>query len=76
MQCFVRKLQAQDRNIKKNFKEQDTCFATYFICQKTVKELDLKMVLANPLASVLLTFAHIDGLKKSTANQIFAVSSR
>ena len=29
-------------------------------------ELDLKMVLAYPLTSVPLTFAHIDGIKIST----------
>ena len=32
----------------------------------TVKELDLKRVPAYPLASVALTFAHIDGFKIST----------
>ena len=31
-------------------------------------ELDLKRVLAYPLSSVPLTFAHIDGLKISTDN--------
>ena len=38
--------------------------AAYFICQYL--ELDLKRVLAYPLTSVPLTFAHIDGLKIST----------
>ena len=52
MQCFVRKLQKQDKMIK------NTRLLTL--------ELDLKRVLAYPLTSVPLTFAHIDGHKIST----------
>ena len=49
---------------KQEIKEQNTCLAAYFICQYL--ELDLKRVLAYALTPVLLTFAHIDGLKIST----------
>ena len=52
MQCFVSILQSQDEKIKN--------------LRLLTLDLDLKRVLAYPLTSVPLTFAHIDGLKMST----------
>ena len=60
IQCFFRKLQTQDTKIKKEI--QGTLFDR-LLYLSTVKELDLKRVLAYPLTSVPLTFAHIDGLR-------------
>ena len=52
MQCFVSILQTRDKKIKN--------------LRPLTLDIDLKRVLAYPLISVPLTFAHIDGLKMST----------
>ena len=56
MQCFVRKLQTQDKKIMKEL--QGTRDLHYL---PAVKEFDLKQVHTYLLTSVPLTFAHIYG---------------
>ena len=55
MQCFVSKVQTQDKKIKNKR-----------LVWPLTLSADLKRVLAYTLTSVPLTFAHIDGLKIST----------
>ena len=56
MQYFVRKLQTQDKKIKKQLQGTRHLFGC-LLYQPTEKVLNLKRVLAYPLTSVHLTFA-------------------
>ena len=63
---------------RKNYKELHGIRDVFdrFLYLSTVKELDLKRVLAYPLTSAPLSFAHIDGLEISTDKSTFSVSWR
>ena len=58
------KLQTKDKKIKELQGTRD--LFGHLLYLSTVKELDLKRVLAYPITPVPLTFAHIDGTKVST----------